>query len=50
MQQSVTLFIIQTNKSTTYTVYIHNVSYIVSTPTCFSAPALSSESLILLLC
>jgi hypothetical protein len=36
-------------QSTTY-IYVYNILYIVNTPTCFDAPALSSESLILLLC
>jgi hypothetical protein len=41
-------FIIQTNKCTTY-MYSNNILYTISTPTCFDAPASSSDSLILLL-
>jgi hypothetical protein len=52
-------FSIQTNKCTKHThththiyiyTYIHNILYIVSTPTCFDASAFASGSLILLLC
>jgi len=41
-------FIIQSNKCTYIYIYINNILYIVSTPTCFNASASSSGSLILI--